>query len=458
MIAEDYKTFIAKKSQATRDAGFDPVFMPSCMKDFQKHLANWNCVKGRSATLADCGLGKTLIELVWGFNCYKHTGKPTLQLAPLAVSHQTVREGEKFNIDCAVSRDGKLTAPVVVTNYERLHHFNPDDFGAVTCDEASILKNFDGATKAAVTEFMRPIPYRLLATATAAPNDYHELGTASEALGYLGYTDMITRFFKEDVVKDYLGWGRKTYRFRGHAEQPFWKWVCSWSRSCRKPSDLGFDDSEFILPELEEKEIIVKCSTPREGMLFAMPAGNLHEQRDERRATLDDRCQIAAETVSNHDGSSVVWCHLNDEADRLEEIIPDSKQVSGTMDDDEKEEILAEFQSGKLKQIIIKPRIGCLGLNWQHCSNVVTFASHSWEQYYQSVRRCWRFGQKNKVKVSIITSEGEARVLANLKRKASQAEEMFSSLVRHMNAAIAIDGSRKFKTKEERPSWLTTKC
>lgn len=453
----DYKTFIASKSQVGGNCGFEPTFMPDCMKPFQRFLTEWNCRKGRSATFADCGLGKTLMELVWDWNCYKHTGKPTLHICPLAVSRQTEQEGRKFGIECAISRDGKITSPIVITNYERLHYFKPEDFGAVDCDESSIFKNFDGATKAEATEFMRSIRYRLLATATAAPNDYHELGTSSEALGYLGYMDMITRFFKEDIIKDHLGWGRKSYRFRGHAEQPFWKWVCSWSRSIRRPSDLGFDDTEFILPELSEEEIIVKCSKPREGMLFAAPAVDMDEQREERKATIRERCEAAGAIVASETGPSVSWCELNQEANLLEKIIPGAKQISGSMDDEEKEEIFAAFQSGELKNLVIKPKIGCFGLNWQHCANVTTFVTHSWERYYQLVRRCWRFGQKRKVRVSVIASEGEARVMANLKRKALQSDEMFSCVVRHMNEAMAIDGSRNFNEREQIPEWLMSK-
>jgi len=238
-----YAAFIESKSQLDGDHGFDPVYMPEWLFDFQAHLVEWSCRKGRSALFADCGMGKTAMQLVWAENVRIKTGMPVLIATPLAVSYQTVKEAERFGIEAARSSGGKPRSGIVVTNYERLHNFDQDDYGGVVCDESSILKNFDGATKALVTEFMRMVPYRLLCTATAAPNDYHELGTSSEALGYLGYQDMLSRFFKEDVIKDYLGWGRKSYRFRGHAEEPFWKWVCSWSRACRKPSDLGFDDA-----------------------------------------------------------------------------------------------------------------------------------------------------------------------------------------------------------------------
>jgi hypothetical protein len=453
----NYVGFLRRKAQIDGDHGFEPLWMPDAMFDYQAHLAAWACRKGRAATFADCGMGKTLIQLVWAENVVRKTNGRVLVLTPLAVSPQTVREGDRFGISVKRSADGKSlpASGIVVTNYEKLHHFSPGDFEGVVCDESSILKNFDGATKAAVTEFMRTIRYRLLCTATASPNDYHELGTSSEALGYLGYSDMIGRFFKEDVIKDYLGWGRKTYRFRGHAEEPFWRWVCSWARACRKPSDLGFDDRGMVLPELIETEVVIPSAEPLPGFLFAGLARTLQEQRDERRASLRQRCEKAAEIVAAHKGFSVVWCHLNPEGDMLEKIIPNAVQISGGMSDEKKEERLAAFAAGQIPVLVTKPKIGCFGLNWQHCHNVVTFASHSFEQYYQSVRRCWRFGQKHPVKVSVVSTEGEAGILANLRRKADAAERMFAAMTRHMTEAMEIDHRRYFTQTEEVPSWLS---
>lgn len=394
------------------------------------------------------------MQLVWAENVVRHTNKPVLILAPLAVSHQTCREAEKFGIGCTESRDGKHGDGIYVTNYERLHYFEPNDFGGVVCDESAILKSIGGRRRVQITEFMRTRPYRLLCTATAAPNDYFELGTSSEALGYLGYQDMLSRFFKEDVIKDYLAWGRKTFRFRGHAAEPFWRWVCSWARSCRKPSDLGFDDADFILPPLVEQEHVLHCHARRNGMLFAMPATTLNEQRAERRLTLEARCEAACQSVLNHNGVSVSWCHLNKEADVLEDMIPNALQVSGSMSDDQKEERLLAFQSGELKQLVVKPRIACHGLNWHHCHHVTTFPSHSWEAYYQSIRRCWRFGQEHPVTVDIITTDGEARVLKNLQRKAEQADKMFDNLASHMRDALHIERSLSFGEKARRPPWM----
>jgi hypothetical protein len=457
MIAasDRYSAFLDTKKQLDGDHGFDPSFLPEWLFDYQRHLVAWACRKGRAAIFADCGMGKTPMQLVWADNVRQQTGKPVLIATPLAVSYQTVEEAKRFGIEAARSSGGKPKAGIVVTNYERLHKFDQEHYGGMVCDESSILKNFDGSTKALVTEFMRLIPYRLLCTATAAPNDYHELGTSSEALGYLGYHDMLSRFFKEDIIKDYLGWGRKSYRFRGHAEEPFWRWVCSWARACRKPSDLGFDDGKLVLPPLREHEHVVHSSKTRAGMLFSLPADTLQEQREERRITLEDRCAAAADLVSSRPGASVVWCHLNAEGDLLERLIPDCRQVSGSQSEDEKEELLLAFQAGQLKRLVTKPKIGCFGLNWQHCRHVVTFASHSWEQYYQAVRRCWRFGQTQPVDVHVIATEGEVGVLANLRRKANAADRMFESLVRHMGNAMAVDHRRTFPHSERIPAWLS---
>lgn len=454
-LVDGYAKFLHAKRQHRDASGFEPIDLPDYLFDFQRALVEWALRQGRAAIFADCGLGKTPMQLVWADNVIKHTSKPVLIIAPLAVSHQTAREAVKFSIECKVSQDGTVGKHITVTNYERLYHFDPDDFGGVVCDECSVIKNFRGKRRVEITEFMRTRQYRLLCTATAAPNDYQELGTSSEALGYLGYRDMITRFFKQETTKDHLGWGRTTYRFRGHAETPFWKWVCSWARSCRRPSDLGFDNDGFILPPLKESEILIKCDKPREGMLIAIPAEGLQEQREERRNTLQERCEVAAKITHNHDGATVIWCHLNDEGDLLERLVDGGVQVSGSMSLEQKEERLLGFQSGAINTLITKPKIGCFGLNWQHCHNVVSFPSHSWEQYYQAVRRCWRFGQKHSVHVTLVTSEGEQSVLRNLQRKAAGADRMFESLITYMNDAICIGSEDNFNQEEMVPAWLS---
>jgi hypothetical protein len=335
------------------------------------------------------------------------------------------------------------------------------DFAGVVCDESSILKNYDGVIKANITEFMRAMPYRLLWTATAAPNDFIELGTSSEALGYLGHIDMLNRFFKHDNNTTDTGHSRmlgsdgsRGWRFKGHAEEPFWKWVCSWARSLRKPSDLGFSDERFALPALIEREQVVKSIKPREGFLFALPAHGLTEVKEERRRTIKERCERVAGLVSNTGQPAVCWTHLNDEADLIEKLVKDSVQVSGRDSDEEKEAKFAAFQSGDIRVLVIKPVIGAWGLNWQHCAHMTVFAGYSFEQYYQSVRRCWRFGQKNSVIVDNVVSDGEGEVLASRQAKAVRADAMFASLVRHMREGMEVHASAYGTKKIEAPSWL----
>lgn len=457
MQLDSYGSFLAAKRQAGADKGFAPEWMPDFLFDFQRALVDWAIHKGRAAIFADCGLGKTPMQLVWAENVRRHTRGRVLILTPLAVSAQTLREAHKFDIEAEISREGKLSRDIVITNYQKLHHFDPADFSGVVCDESSILKSFDGATKQALTVFMRKVPYRLLCTATAAPNDYVELGTSSEALGYLGHIDMLNRFFKNDQNNSATGrqWGSVAkWRFKGHAELPFWRWVCSWARACRRPSDLGYDDRAFVLPPLYEREHVIEARKQRDGMLFSLPAVTLAEQREERRRTVEERCERVAEMVNHTGRPALVWCHLNEEGDLLNRIIPDSVQVAGSDADENKESRLMAFAEGGIRVLVTKPKIGAWGMNFQHCSHITFFPSHSFEQYYQGIRRCWRFGQVNPVRVDIVTSEGEHAVLANLQRKAAQADAMFSNLVREMNSSMNVAGGVSFNTNEEVPAWL----
>ncbi len=664
----DYASFIERKSQSESDGGFAPVWMPAFLFDFQQHLVDWALRKGRAAIFADTGLGKTAMQLVWAENVVRHTNKPVLILTPLAVGSQTKAEGEKFGIECTVTRDGTIGKPgIYITNYERLHYFDPANLNIV-CDESSILKHFSGATQQAVTRFMSKMDYRLLCTATAAPNDYHELGTSSQALGYLGYSDMLTRFFVMEDKKRHrmndvkLSRGANTgnhyaklayrvsqqigmWRMKGHAEEHFWKWICSWARACRMPSDLGYDDARFILPKLNERHHVITPNTPPDGMLFTLPAFGLKEELAERRRTTQERCETAARLV-DHDRPAVIWCHLNEEGDRLEKLIPNAVQVAGKHSDEykstigqwfagnkcicndpmfraklatwkksndpldtgpstirnivqralnrqnpgkeqienikkhislpitrkistsikrqrsnartegirrdsdmlptphivtnekrsqkstENESLISESQeqcgdtdqlskstSGLLswdalsvehqtqviqevtdciltmitrqeslegcsalnaildseslqtiqsalkelscicghksgnRKLVTKSKIYGWGLNWQHCAHVVTFVSHSYEQYYQSVRRCYRYGQERSVTVDIIASEGEDYVRANMQRKAESSKKMFARLVEHMNDALSLMPTHH-KDAVTTPSWM----
>lgn len=453
----DYGEFLRQKSQGGADSGFDPVWMPDFLFDFQRELVEWAVRKGRAAIFADCGLGKTPMGLTWASNVARKTGKPVLYLTPLAVASQTVREAEKFGIESRQSKDGAHDGHIIVTNYERLHYFSSSDFGGVVCDESSVLKSFAGERRGEITAFMRQVPYRLLQTATAAPNDYIELGTSSEALGYMGHMDMLNRFFKNDLNNSAQGRMRGEvikWRLKGHAETPFWRWVCSWARAIRRPSDLGFNDDGFLLPPLHEVEHLVEANSLADGMLFALPAVGLKEQREERRRTVQERCQTVADLVNHTGQPALVWCHLNEEGDVLQSLIPDAVQVAGSDSDDRKEDRLEAFADGRARVLITKPKIGAWGLNYQHCNHVTFFPSHSFEQYYQAVRRCWRFGQKRAVKVDIVTTEGERGVMRNLQRKSDQADAMFSRLVAEMNNALAIERANNMNTQVEVPSWL----
>lgn len=462
----NYAEFLAAKAQSGDGLGFAPSDLPDFLFDFQRAMVEWALRQGRGALFEDCGLGKTPQQLVWADQVVRKTNGNVLILTPLAVAPQTMREAEKFGIECHHVREGSNARGILVTNYERLHHFNPSDFVGIVCDESSILKNYDGARRGEITSFARKMEYRLLCTATAAPNDYIELGTSSEALGYLGHMDMLNRFFKNDqntvkpMVYRHHGQNfaqlddRAKWRFKGHAEQPFWRWVCSWARAIRKPSDLGFDDKGFVLPRLDERQHLVKSDSLPDGMLFSLPAVGLKEQRDERRRTITERCEKVASLVNGTGEPALVWCHLNPEGDLLERLIPDAIQVSGDDSDEAKEDKLTAFATGKTRVLVTKPKIGAWGLNFQHCAHITFFPSHSFEQYYQGVRRCWRFGQKRPVRVDVVTTEGEQQVMANLQRKAAAADEMFSHLVRYMNEQLHVRRMTDFGKREEMPAWL----
>lgn len=460
MAIADYESFIAGKSQIESVDGFVPDSLPGFLFDFQSYLVRWALSKSRAAIFADCGMGKTPMQLAWSDAVVRHTNGRVLILTPLAVAQQTCREADKFGFDARRSVAGELESKIVVTNYERLHKFDPADFVGVVCDESSILKSFDGTTKSQITDFMRKHRYRLLCTATAAPNDFVELGTSSEALGHMGFMDMLTRFFKNNRNNAATqrawataGGGAPIWTFKGHAEKPFWQWVATWARALRLPSDLGFDDRSFVLPKLIERVNVV-ASPPRVGMLFSMPAVGLQEERAERRATLQARCELAASLVDGTGQPAVCWAHLNDEGDTLEKLIPDSLQVSGKDSDDEKEDKLNAFSSGSCRVLVTKPIIGAWGLNWQHCAHMTTFSSHSFEQSYQSIRRMLRFGQTRDVVVDHVLSSAESHVISNLRRKADQAEQLHRSLIENMRNEMLQPKRRAAESNQEVPKWL----
>lgn len=459
-INGEYSNHLIQKAQVNNEDGFTPTFIPDKAFDFQKQLIEWSVKKGRSACFADCGLGKSIIELSVAQNIVEKTNGNVLLLTPIAVGKQMEKEAEKFGIEAKRSRDGKISGKITITNYEQLDKFDYTDFHGIVCDESSILKNYDGKTKEAITIFARKMKYRLLATATAAPNDFIELGTSSEALGYLGYMDMLGKYFINDQnncatnTRGRFNEATK-WRMRGWAHEHFWRWVSSWARAIRYPSDIGFCDDGYQLPELIENNIELRDldNMPKD-MLFNIPANGLKENRDEQVATIKDRCEKAAEIANASKDFCVIWCNRNEEGDLLEKLIPDSVQVSGKDSDERKEEKLNAFSDKQTRVMVIKPKIGAWGLNWQHCNHTVFFPSYSYEQYYQSIRRFWRFGQTRLVTCDMIYTEGSKPMVENLKRKKVQAQEMFNKLVEYMNQGLNVSIDRDFTKNTELPMWL----
>jgi len=428
----DYKEFLNNKRHLSGEFGFKPVYMPDTLFDFQAYIVDWALRKGRAAIFVDTGLGKTIMQIAIADNIVRKTNKKVLILTPLAVAFQFIKESEKMGIgQLSYSKDGSVTTDITVTNYERLDNFNSSDFEAVLLDESSILKNFDGKIKSKVNAFMKKVKYRFLSTATPSPNDFIELGTSSEALGYMGYMDMLSKFFtnNEDTIKP-QNIGTK-WILKGHAKQEFFRWVSSWSISMRKPSDLGFDDSRFVLPELHknfhsvknEKNMVVNGQI----MLFNGIAKRLTEVREENKLTTDQRCEKAVE-LADHDDFSVYWINYNREGDLIGKLDSDAYEIKGSMNIDKKEELLLAFANGEIRKLITKPKMTAFGLNWQHCNHTVFFPTFSYEQYYQSIRRFWRFGQKRDVTVDLVYSDGQKRVLDSLLAKAEKADRLFNKL------------------------------
>lgn len=407
------------------------------MFDYQRYVTEYAIRKGRCAVFLDTGLGKTLIELTTAVNYVRHTNRPVLIITPLAVAFQFITEAEKFGIDdIEYSKDGTYTKRIVVCNYERLDYFKPSDFDCVILDESSILKNFGGAIKASITTFLKKVNYRYLFTATPSPNDFIELGTSSEALGYMGYMDMLGKFFanNENNIRP-QDIGTKFY-LKPHAKEAFFRWVGSWSISMRKPSDIGFSDDMHTLPALIKNYHSVKNDKNwvinGQILMFSIVAQRMSEVREEQKMTIENRVAKAVELASYYD-TSVYWVNFNDEGDLIEEIDTDAVQIYGSMSLERKEEILFDFAKGNIKRLITKPKITAFGLNWQHCNHTVYFPTFSFEQYYQAIRRFWRFGQKRDVIVDIVYSDGQNRVLEALNQKMDKANELFGILNQNLN-------------------------
>lgn len=453
----DYNEFLEKKRHSIINYGIECKFLPKGLFPFQEYVTNYTVKKGRGAVFLDTGLGKTVIELTTAQNYIQTTNKPVLIITPLAVAFQFIKEAAKFGIDDIMySKDGRYKTKIVICNYERLDKFNPIDFDCVILDESSILKNFDGAIKNQVTSFLKKVKYRYLFTATPSPNDFIELGTSSEALGYMGYTDMLTKFFKNNNNSIDIRHAGCEWYLKPHAENDFWKWVSTWSISAKKPSDLGYSDEKHILPELIENIHLVHNKKPLaingQMSMFNRPAVNFHEIKQEVKATLKERCEMAVKLATNYN-VSVYWCNLNDESKLLSQIDAESVEILGGMDIDKKEDILINFSAGNIKKLISKSSITAFGLNWQHCNHTVFFPTFSYEQYYQSIRRFWRFGQENKVTADLVISDGQQRILDSLLIKKEKAIKMFEKLTQHANSDYNIK-SKEFNKPIQLPKFI----
>jgi hypothetical protein len=454
-MESDYEKFIKSKKHLLGDFGFEANYIPDIAFDFQKHIIQKAVRKGRIGVFADTGLGKTLIQLSIAQNVVQHTNRKVLILTPLAVAFQFILEAEKIGIDdIEYSKDGKHTKKIVICNYERLHYFDSKDFEGVICDESSILKNFDGKIKNQITSFVKKIPYRFLSTATPSPNDFIELGTSSEALGYMGYMDMLGKFFKNNQSSsDTKNIGEKFY-LKPHAENDFFAWVNQWSIMVKMPSDLGFSDKRYILPELITNKHVVKNESLLEidGQIemFNRPAKGFNEVRTEVKQTIQSRCDKALDLAK--DKTSVYWVNRNEESKILRLNDSEAVEIIGSQSLDKKEEILKAFADGEIKRLITKAKMTGMGLNWQHCNHSVFFPTYSYEQYYQAIRRFWRFGQKRDVTIDMVISDGQTRVLEALEQKTKKAIELHRNLVKNVNTEF-IDLKKDFDKELIKPKF-----
>lgn len=453
----DYQEFLQNKRHSIGEFGFEPNYIPDIAFDFQRFIIEKAVRKGRVAIFADTGLGKTLIQLSIAKNIIENTNKKVLILTPLAVAFQFILEAEKLGIDdIEYSKEGKHTKKIVICNYERLHYFDSNDFIGVILDESSILKNFDGKIKNQITTFIKKIPYRFLSTATPSPNDFIELGTSSEALGYMGYMDMLTKFFKNNqnsVDSNNRNIGEKFY-LKPHAENSFFAWVNQWSIMVKMPSDIGFSNDRYILPPLHVNKHTVKnqslIDVNGQITMFTPIAKSMTEVKHEQRQTVESRCEKAVELADGK--TSVYWCNLNDESRILNSLDSEAVEIIGSMSIEKKEDILINFASGNIKRIITKPKMTSFGLNWQHCNHSVFFPTWSYEQYYQSIRRFWRFGQSSPVTIDIVVSDGQQRVLDTIQQKTEKAITLHKNLTKNVNSVFQ-NNVKEFNKEIIKPSF-----
>lgn len=452
-----YSDFLKSKRENVAAVGFevDDAALSPRLFDWQRHIVKWSLRRGRAALFEDCGLGKTAQQIEWARHVVAHTGKAVLILAPLAVAEQTVREGEKFGVAVHRCREGADVVPcaINVANYERLEKFAPDPFAGIVLDESSILKAYNGKTRALITKFAKPIEYRLCCTATPAPNDIVELCNHAEFLDIMSGKEILALFFRQD------GNTTHNWRLKGHARRAFWLWMAEWSVAIRRPSDIGYSDDGYILPALNmHQESVVNESTG--DYLFAMEAKTLAERRQSRRDTVEKRVQRVADLVAADNSQWLIWCDLNMEGDAIAAAIPDCVQVKGADSPDFKEKTLNDFATGALRVLVSKPSIAGFGMNFQRCHNVAFVGlSDSYEAFYQAIRRCWRFGQSHSVECHVICADSDGAVIENIRRKDAQCVEMFDEVVKAMrgnNAASATRNEMNYNPTEpvEIPEWL----
>lgn len=424
-----YFEFIERRGFQAPPIGFQvpKSDISKSLYDFQKEVVLWALRKGRACIFEDCGLGKTIQQLEWGRVIGEKTKKPVLLITPLAVSGQTKKEADRFGIKAKVVHDASeiSTKHINITNYEKLHKFDSSVFSGVILDESSILKNFSGKIRNQIIDMFAKTPYKLACSATPSPNDFMELGNHSEFLGIMSYTEMLSMFF----INDSSDTG--TWRLKKYAKaSTFWKWLCSWAIMINHPENIGFQNDSFTLPRLEYIEHIIPTNKKASKGFFIEIASGMNERREVRKETIETRCRKAADIVNSSDEQFVVWCGLNNESKLLTKYIKDAIEVSGEHDEMYREKALLGFSSGEHRVIITKPSIAGFGMNWQNCKNAVFVGlNDSWEQFYQAVRRIWRFGQKRNVQVHIIIEEREGKVLQNIKRKDDQAKEMMLKMV-----------------------------
>ncbi len=446
-----YQEFLARKVSIAPPCGFDPDLsrFPEAMKPFQRDIVAWALRRGTAAVFAGTGLGKTLQQLTWARSVADHTSGRVMVLAPLAVAFQTVKEAEKFGI-CGIAYaadDDSISSDIVVTNYDRRHLFDLSQFAGIVLDESSIIKSQDGKTRSELMDTAADIPYRLCCTATPAPNDWTELGQHAEFLGVMSAKEMLAMFFVHEgsIRADPNG---EEWRLKRHAESDFWRWVASWAVMLRSPADLGYDDPGYDLPPLNLHQITVQAEyRPTSGMLFPTEARTMAERRSVKKESITDRVKAAADLVNAHsDRPWLIWCDLNAEADALVSAIDGAVQVQGSDTPEEKASRLLGFCQSSPRVLVTKPKIASFGLNWQHCSDMVFVGlNDSFEQLFQAIRRCWRFGQTNPVNVYMIASELEGAVVANLRDKERRYDLMAEAMVKHMRdlSTAAIRGGRQ---------------